>query len=48
MQKYQVLQMIGMTPKERQEYLRITAAARQSMSQSELFQLQRVIPKSEC
>ena len=43
-QERQVLQMIGMKPEDRPEYLRFTAMARQSMSQGELFKLQRIRP----
>ncbi len=45
-QEQQISQMIGMTPNDRQEYLRFTNMARQSMSQGELFQLQRIQPSN--
>ncbi len=47
-QERQALQMVAMKPKDRPEYLRSTAASRQSMSQSGLFRLERIIPKNDC
>ena len=43
-QERQALDMIGMAPKDRPSYLRFTAEARQSMTQSELVKLQRLQP----
>ena len=47
-QQHQILQMVGMRPGDRPEYLRLTAIERQAMSQSGLFQLQRPLSKDEC
>ncbi len=46
-QEREALQMIGMKPEDRPEYLRLTARMRESLSQNELLKLQRIPPNDK-